>query len=124
MFKSANSSPKKRPVTAAIIDDQIVSVVDKKVVTVFAIVLMSIVFVSLYAQHQNEMKINNAEIQRCEQRRRLDALASHEANELSQIDIKYFSKYEYGWVHDRRASLLRYSLARQRYGEEQCNAGH
>lgn len=86
------------------------------------IVIAASVGVALYAQWSNEHRFERAAINRCEQRREVDALVKHETIELAAIDLKYMTPVSPVWVKLRHESLVRYAAARDRLGEEQCTS--
>jgi hypothetical protein len=110
-----------RKINVSVIDDQVISVVDKKVVTALGSVLMLIVFVSLYAQWQNQHRIEEIADSRCEQRTKLEALVTKETIEIAHIDAKYFQRVSPDWVRDRAVSLSNYAKDRKKLGLEECD---
>jgi hypothetical protein len=117
---SANQANNSK-INVTFIDDQVVSVVDKKVVTALGSVLIVIVFVSLYAQWQNQHRIEQVAELRCEQRTKLESLVTKETNEIARIDAMYFERISPAWVRDRTISLSNYAKARKQLGREECD---
>ena len=62
-----------------------VTLIDKAHVTMLALFFVVITYVSLYAQYQNQQRIEHAAIQRCQQRTKLEALVTRTNQSSSKL---------------------------------------
>ena len=99
-----------------------ITLVDKNHVTLLVIFISFITFVCLYATYQNQARIEQAAVNRCEQRMRLESLVSKEAVALEHIDEQNLGQAFPAWVRERRESLEEYTQRRRILGQEQCEA--
>jgi hypothetical protein len=99
-----------------------ITLIDKNHVTFLVSFFSFVTFVCLYAQYQNQTKIEQESIARCHQRTVLEQIVSKEVVELDNIDNHYIGKVFPEWVTARRISLDGYAKHRREFGQVQCDS--
>ena len=99
-----------------------ITLIDKNHVTSLVAFFSFVTFVCLYAQYQNQIKIEQEAIDRCHQRTILEQIVSKEIVELDSIDAHYIGATFPQWVIARRVSLDAYAKHRREFGQVQCDS--